>query len=109
MKKFKSLVIFVFLMMLSFAVTVCGAGWTAANTGLNGAVVNVLAIDPSKPQTVYAGTSNGVFKSTDGGRNWISINQGMVGTVVESLAINPKMPEILYAGTTGIVNDWKGI
>ena len=45
-------------------------------TGLYGArvgVLNVLAIDPAKPATLYAGTLRGVFKSTDGGDRWDSI------------------------------------
>ena len=40
--------------------------------GTTNAFVNALAIDPSAPDTVYAGTEGGgVFKSTDGGASWL--------------------------------------
>jgi hypothetical protein len=61
-----------------------------------------LAIDPSAPATLYAGTSGGgVFKSTDAGGNWIAINSGLTNTVVSALAIDPSNMATLYAGTEG--------
>lgn len=39
-----------------------GATWTGLNTGLTGARVYTLAIDPHTPTTVYAGTDSGVFR-----------------------------------------------
>ncbi|MSS72959.1 MAG: hypothetical protein EXS64_15920 [Candidatus Latescibacteria bacterium] len=41
--------------------------WTAVNTGLTNTSVGDLAVDPKTPQTVYAGTLGGVFKTTNGG------------------------------------------
>ena len=41
------------------------------NVGLEGGLVNALAINPQTPDTLYAGTfGGGVFESTDGGKNW---------------------------------------
>ena len=54
--------------------------------------VYALAIDPTTPSTLYAGTgSDGVFKSTDGGGSWSAVNTGLPGTavVVDALAIDP--------------------
>jgi hypothetical protein len=34
-------------------------------------------IDPSAPDTVYLGTSRGVFKSLDAGATWLPINAGL--------------------------------
>ena len=49
-----------------------------------------LVIDPVNPGTVYAGTANGVFKSTDGGANWTGVNPGLpASTSVFALAIEP--------------------
>src|SRR5678815_1934026 len=49
--------------------------------------VKALAIDPSTPATVYAGTySGGVFKSTDGGASWSAINSGLSDPNVSALA-----------------------
>ncbi len=74
------------------------------NTGLtySGTHVLALAINPQTPDTLYAGTSGGVFKSTDGGTSWTARNTGLnySGTVL-ALAINPQSPETLYAGTSG--------
>jgi hypothetical protein len=45
-----------------------GTTWNPANSGLPAYVQAVaLVIDPLKSSTLYAGTSQGIFKSTDGG------------------------------------------
>ena len=64
--------------------------------------VTALAIDPSTPATLYAGTfEGGVFKSTNGGNSWTTINSGLTSTRVFALAIDPSTPATLYAGTGG--------
>ena len=41
------------------------------NTGLTSLKISSLAIDPSLPKTVFAGTDgSGVFVSVDGGETW---------------------------------------
>jgi photosystem II stability/assembly factor-like uncharacterized protein len=45
--------------------------WTT--TGPDGGTVQDLAFDPSTPDVVYAGTVNGVFKSTDAGDSWLQL------------------------------------
>src|SRR3989449_3553889 len=57
---------------------------------------SALAIDPLTPTTLYAGTSGGVFKSTDGGASWSA--SGLIN--VSALAIDPLTPTTLYAGTS---------
>src|SRR5262245_6650452 len=53
-----------------------GAVWTTH--GPNGGRVNAIAVDPSTPTTVYAGTdSGGFFKSLDGGDTWNPIDAGI--------------------------------
>jgi hypothetical protein len=56
-----------------------GQTWFAANQGLpcwpNGTVTNcseihALSLDPTRPGTLYAGTSSGLYVSTDGAVNW---------------------------------------
>ena len=71
--------------------------------------VLALALDPTTPTTVYAGTEGGVFKSTDGGGSWNAVNTGMTcGSApiificsVAALALDPTTPTTLYAGTLG--------
>ena len=59
-----------------------------------------LAIDPSNPSTLYAGTDYaGVFKSTNGGGTWNPINSGLSDGYVNALAIDPGNSNIVYAGT----------
>src|SRR5207244_180083 len=51
-----------------------GDTWGPADTGMPGADPNFavysLAVDPTNPSIVYAGTDSGVFKTTDGGASW---------------------------------------
>src|SRR6266496_162066 len=59
--------------------------------------VRSLAIDPSAPATLYAGTGQGVFKSINGGQDWTVVNTGLtdvLGVVygVNSLVIDPSAP-----------------
>jgi photosystem II stability/assembly factor-like uncharacterized protein len=78
-----------------------GGSWSAVNTGLTSKNVLALAINPTTPTTLYAGTySGGVFQSTDGGGSWSAVNTGL-NTQVYALAINPTTPTTLYAGTFG--------
>src|SRR5579862_6446874 len=56
----------------TFKSTDAGGLWTPVNTGFpDSTEVTALAIDPTTPTTLYAGTFDaGVFKSTDGGDSW---------------------------------------
>jgi photosystem II stability/assembly factor-like uncharacterized protein len=77
-----------------------GTTWSAVNSGLTNTAVFALAIDPTTPNTLYAGTGGGgVFKSTNGGATWVATGTGP--TNVRALAINPTTPTTLYAGTNG--------
>jgi len=78
-----------------------GATWTITNGTLPTRNVWVLAIDPSMPDTVYAGTDAGVFKSTDGGQSWVAASAGLVDMNIRTLAIDPGSPATVYAGTYG--------
>jgi photosystem II stability/assembly factor-like uncharacterized protein len=72
--------------------------WTSH--GPAGTNVNALAIDPATPETVYAGTGDGVFKSTNGGTTWNAANTGLpINADIAALAIDPVTPTILFAGT----------
>jgi photosystem II stability/assembly factor-like uncharacterized protein len=86
--------------------------WTPVNQGLpleGGMNVNVLAVDPLTPSTVYAGlgrpgggTDDGVFKTTDGGAHWVRRSSGIgppYETSVSAIAVDPEAPSTLYTGT----------
>jgi photosystem II stability/assembly factor-like uncharacterized protein len=92
---------FSILFLLAFTVTAVslyGADKTWIGNGPGGGSINTLVIDPNMPKTIYAGTENGVFKSTDGGRRW-NAAEDIRGIGVYSLAINPKNSETIYSGT----------
>ena len=73
--------------------------WTS--NGPEGGYIQALAIDPTTPATVYAGTpGGGVFKSTDGGASWAAVGGLATLKTVFSLAIDPATGTV-YAGTYG--------
>lgn len=81
-----------------------GQRWMPFNVGLKEhiSVVNQFVFDPRSSDTIYAATTVGVFRSTNGGRLWEERMAGMKEVhIVVTLAINPTRPNILYAGTTG--------
>ena len=95
-----------------------GASWIAASAGLPppegterdllyGTDITALAIDPTNPSTLYAGTrSRGIFKSADGGQSWVSANSGVTGVGTWAIVIDPTNSATLYAatGAVGIVS-----
>ncbi len=86
-------------------------GYPPVNSGLNNTFVPALALDPTAPQTLYAGTfSSGVFKSTDGAGSWTVMNPGWSTTDVFALAIDPTAPQTLYVGAdpTGVFKSTDG-
>src|SRR5438046_1477763 len=49
--------------------------WTSH--GPPGGFISTLTVHPLVPNTAYAGTNTGVFKSLDGGTSWKAINTGL--------------------------------
>ena len=103
-----------------------GAMWTAADGDLPQRIflsgfdwgseyVAALAVDPSSPDTVYAGVSQtgpgadpaggGLFKSTDGGTTWhpamTGITDGSFPVSIGHLAIDPSHPQRVFAAAEG--------
>jgi photosystem II stability/assembly factor-like uncharacterized protein len=76
-----------------------GATWTGYRNGLINTFVRCLAVQPRHPDSVFCGTNDGVFLSTDGGVNWskaLSTNAS-----VRALAIHPVRTGIIYCGIFG--------
>ena len=78
--------------------------------------VNVLVIDPRKPNILYAalagsgyppgGSIGGLFKSADSGMSWFPINNGLAELMdtrspVSTLVIDPADSDILYTAAPG--------
>ncbi len=78
----------------------CDTWMKISTTPVELAFANVLAVDPSAPNTLYAGTQKGgVYKTTDGGLSWGQCNSGLTDSFVRTLAIKPDDPDVLFAGT----------
>ena len=79
-----------------------GAHWEFVTNGLIADLnINTVAIHPSNPNIVYAGTLNGgIYQTSDAGAYWQAIG-GNFAMDIRSIAIDPVNPKILYAGTEG--------
>lgn len=73
-----------------------GQTWNPYPVGANFDSVASLALDPSNPTIVYAGTSAGVYKSVDGGVNWSITGLSTGEAFDDSLAVDPNNPQIVY-------------
>ncbi|HEX8191225.1 MAG TPA: hypothetical protein VF586_22885, partial [Pyrinomonadaceae bacterium] len=73
--------------------------------------VGALAVAPSRPDTVYVGsgeglqrpdlsTGDGIYKSTDGGRTWAHLGL-RDGQQIGSIVVDPRDPERLYVAVLG--------
>jgi hypothetical protein len=79
---------------------------TTGNTACSTPNVSSLAIDPTTPTTLYAGTrctdQIGVLKSINGGANWTAAATGIPSFVgVAALAIDPQVTSTIYAASAG--------
>src|SRR6266540_1502442 len=100
-------VVFALLTVLTAPVLAGVNRWTSSLPVVR---VNDVAIDPVNPNVVYAGTLEGVFKSSNGGMSWIDPSNGQLDrTNVHCLAIDPLIPSSVYAGTgRGILKSTDG-
>ena len=76
-----------------------GATWAAYHAGMPDITVNEIIMDPTDPNKMYAGCSNGyVYRTADGGANW-SASNFLGGVTPKDIAFHPSDPSIIYAGT----------
>jgi photosystem II stability/assembly factor-like uncharacterized protein len=59
--------------------------------------VSHIVVDPVDSSTVYLGTNNGIFKTTDAGRSWQDCNSGLGSLHLRDLKVDPLNPANLYA------------
>lgn len=94
-----------------------GATWTSMSNGLNTAQRRIeLAISPSNPDTLYAGSGEnpsnglpgGIFKTTDGAQNWTRLTDATQFTYCgvqcefdNVLRVHPSNPNIFLAAGQG--------
>ncbi len=74
------------------------------------AVVVDVAVDPQKPDTLYAATSaGGVWRSDDGGQNWTLPGDELVSRGIRWIEVDPGDPATVWAGLdiTGASALWR--
>jgi hypothetical protein len=79
-----------------------GGTWTAVNSGLTALNVRTIAIHPTTPATIYAGTGSGIYKTTNGGTTWTSTSTGLFDPNINVLVLDPRNPNTLYAATNSV-------
>lgn len=87
-----------------------GVTWNPANDGIQNRYMYTLAIDPTDPSTLYAGTlayygdpdyklpapytGAGVYKTSNGGASWRLVHEA---EMIENVAVDPSAPKNVYA------------
>ena len=88
-----------------------GASWFPLNDFMPNLAVSCLAMDPQKPDVIYAGTGEGmynldavpgagIFRTSDGGNTWAQVSTFQY---VNRIAIDPNNDQVILAATrTGV-------
>jgi len=88
-----------------------GVTWVPLFDGQPIASIGALAVAPSNPQVIYAGTGesdirsdlssgDGVYRSIDGGKTWTNV--GLRDTrQISRIVIDPKNADVVYVGVLG--------
>jgi hypothetical protein len=81
-----------------FKTTDAATSWSNQNTGLGVSNVNVLAVAPSAPNTVYAGAGDGLYRSTDGGSTWTKLAATGLTSLnfANTMAVDPANSLVVY-------------
>ncbi len=74
--------------------------WEELTNGLpENPVVPGLAIHPSNPEIIYAGTQDGPYRSADRGEHWERLDYPRLAPPVWTFLFRPRDPGVMYAGT----------
>ena len=77
----------------------CFCGWRTMGSLPSNAMVRSIAVDPSKPQRVYAAGPAGLFRSDDAGLTWEEANDGLSGAPL-AVTLDPATPQTLFTVLT---------
>ena len=70
-----------------------------SSAGIGTTAINMLAVNPSNPDVVYAGASNGLYQTTNGGASWLRLDNGLPGDSMLSVAIDSHDPASVWVGS----------
>jgi len=106
-----------------YVATASGGIWKTENEGTTwapifenyvSAAIGDIALAPSNPQTIWAGTGEhnifrssqagcGIFKSTDGGKTWANMGLSDTNTIAR-IVVHPTNPDVVYVAAGG--HEW---
>lgn len=76
------------------------SGFYGSSPNVDGGRIKAIAIHPTNPSIVYAGSaSGGVWRSTNGGATWSPRTDAQCSLNTGAIAIDPVDPTIVYVGT----------
>ncbi len=78
-----------------------GASWEAMDSGVPDLPFSSIAVNPSNPNLLYAGSDMGLFLSEDGGANWMVEDSNLPGVPVYQLVLSENNGPVLFAFTYG--------
>jgi photosystem II stability/assembly factor-like uncharacterized protein len=73
------------------------AGWKLL--GLSDQLVSAITIDPTQPNSIYAGTYLGAYYSHDSGLSWTFVDNNLRDQIIQSIRTDPANPILVYFGT----------
>lgn len=85
-----------------------GMRWEKVNNGLvspeilqssRALGVTVIQVDPHEPDTVYAATLNGIYKSTNGAQSWTRIAESLPDQMISAMILDRSTPGVIYVAT----------
>ena len=76
------------------------SGFYGSSPNADGGRIRAIAIHPTNPSIVYAGSaSGGVWRTNNGGATWTPLTDSQCSLTTGSIAIDPVNPNIVYVGT----------
>jgi photosystem II stability/assembly factor-like uncharacterized protein len=74
-----------------------GQHWTDLDQSLPDVPVNVVAVLPSTPEQIFAGTDDGLWFSPDGGQTWSRYGTGLPRAAVIDILLEPARHRVVVA------------
>lgn len=72
-----------------------GSTFTAISSNLTSGRLSYIAVAPSNSDYIYTGTSNSMYRTTNGGSSWETLS--IPGSGVSMIAVHPSSPNTLWA------------
>ena len=61
--------------------------------------VQSVVVDPHAPETLYAATLNGLYRSDDGAKSWTRIGQSLPDQMISAVVLDRANPGVLYVAS----------